>query len=63
MVATGIYTVFGGLRAVLYTDMLQAFVFVGGSAVVLFVGLDAVGGWSGLYARGRQRHSSTCGSR
>ena len=50
VVATGIYTVFGGLRAVLYTDMLQAFVFVGGSAVVLFVGLDAVGGWSGLYA-------------
>ena len=50
VVATGVYTVFGGLRAVLYTDMLQAFVFVGGSAVVLFVGLDAVGGWSGLYA-------------
>ena len=50
VVATGIYTVFGGLRAVLYTDMLQAFVFVGGSAAVLFVGLDAVGGWSALYA-------------
>ncbi len=49
VVATGIYTVFGGLRAVLYTDMLQAFVFVGGSAVVLFVGLDAVGGWNALY--------------
>ena len=55
VVATGVYTVFGGLRAVLYTDMLQAFVFVGGSAVVLFIGLDAVGGWSGLYA-GRRQH-------
>jgi len=50
VVATGIYTVFGGLRAVLYTDMLQAFVFIGGAVAVLFVGLDAVGGWSGLYA-------------
>ena len=50
VVATGIYTVFGGLRAVLYTDMLQAFVMVGGSLVVLFVGLDAVGGWNSLYA-------------
>lgn len=50
VVATGIYTVFGGLRAVLYTDMLQAIVFVGGSAAVLFVGLDAVGGWGELRA-------------
>jgi SSS family solute:Na+ symporter len=50
VVATGIYTVFGGLRAVLYTDMLQAFVMVGGSLVVLFVGLDAIGGWKSLYA-------------
>ena len=48
VVATGVYTVFGGLRAVLYTDVLQAFVLIGGSAVVMFVGLDAVGGWSGL---------------
>jgi SSS family solute:Na+ symporter len=50
VIATGIYTVFGGLRAVLYTDMLQAFVFVGGSAAVLFIGLDAVGGWGELRA-------------
>jgi len=50
VVATGIYTVFGGLRAVLYTDMLQAIVFVGGSVAVLFIGLDAVGGWDSLYA-------------
>ncbi len=50
VVATGIYTVFGGMRAVLYTDMLQAFVMVGGSLVVVFVGLDAVGGWNSLYA-------------
>ena len=26
VLATGVYTVFGGLRAVLYTDVLQTFV-------------------------------------
>ena len=31
---TGVYTVFGGLRAVLYTDMLQMFVLIGGEALV-----------------------------
>lgn len=49
VVATGIYTVFGGLRAVLYTDMLQMFVLVGGAVAVTLVGLDALGGWDGLY--------------
>jgi len=29
VIATGIYTVFGGLRAVLYTDMLQMFILIG----------------------------------
>jgi solute:Na+ symporter, SSS family len=46
VVATGIYTVFGGLRAVLYTDMIQMFVLIGGAVVVTLVGLDALGGWS-----------------
>ena len=45
VVATGIYTVIGGLRAVLYTDMIQMFVLIGGSLVVTFMGLSAVGGW------------------
>ena len=43
--ATGVYTVFGGLRAVLYTDMVQMFVLIGGSLAVTFAGLSAVGGW------------------
>ncbi|MGH9381961.1 MAG: sodium:solute symporter [Thermoanaerobaculia bacterium] len=45
VVATGIYTIFGGLRAVLVTDTLQMFVLIGGAVAVLLVGLDAVGGW------------------
>ncbi|HUP01491.1 MAG TPA: sodium/solute symporter, partial [Gemmatimonadota bacterium] len=45
VVATGIYTVFGGLRAVLYTDLLQMFVLVAGAGTVTIIGLGAVGGW------------------
>jgi SSS family solute:Na+ symporter len=45
VVATGIYTVFGGLRAVLYTDMIQMFVLIGGAVAVTIAGLDALGGW------------------
>ena len=49
VIATGIYTVFGGLRAVLYTDLLQMFVLVGGAMIVTVVGLSELGGWNGLY--------------
>ncbi len=45
VVATGIYTVLGGLRAVLYTDVLQMVVLVLGATAVTVVGLDALGGW------------------
>ncbi|MBN1826410.1 MAG: sodium:solute symporter [Candidatus Eisenbacteria bacterium] len=48
VIATGIYTVFGGLRAVLYTDLLQAFVLIGGSATVTLIGLAELGGWGAL---------------
>lgn len=48
VVITGIYTVFGGLRAVLYTDMVQMFVLIGGSIAVTVFGLNAVGGWGEL---------------
>ena len=48
VVVTGVYTIFGGLHAVMYTEAIQAFVLLIGSAVLLFVGLDKVGGWSAL---------------
>ncbi len=50
VVATGIYTVFGGLRAVLYTDMVQMFVLVGGAVLVTLIGLSQLGGWGELRA-------------
>ena len=51
IVITGVYTVMGGLRAVIYTEVMQAVVLIIGSAVLAVVGLQAVGGWSGLEAR------------
>lgn len=48
VIVTGIYTVFGGLHAVMYTEALQAIVLLLGSAVLMFVGLDKVGGWNAL---------------
>src|SRR2546428_7152257 len=51
IVVTGIYTVLGGLRAVIYTEVMQAVVLIIGSAALAVVGLHAVGGWSGLEAR------------
>jgi SSS family solute:Na+ symporter len=51
IVITGLYTIMGGLRAVIYTEVLQAVVLIVGSAALAFLGLDAIGGWSGLHAR------------
>jgi SSS family solute:Na+ symporter len=48
VIITGIYTVLGGLHAVMYTEAIQAIVLIVGSAVLLFVGLGKVGGWHGL---------------
>src|SRR5688572_3214686 len=45
---TGIYTVLGGMRAVVYTEALQTVVLVLGAGTLTFVGLDVVGGWDGL---------------
>ena len=48
VVATGIYTVAGGLAAVIYTDLFQAFVLLGGAIILTLLGLDKVGGFEGL---------------
>jgi SSS family solute:Na+ symporter len=47
VVLTGIYTVLGGLRAVVYTDAMQAIVLIVGSVCVTTIGLFTLGGWSG----------------
>lgn len=48
VVATGTYTVAGGLRAVIYTEVLQTTVLLSGGVIVALVGLFTVGGFRGL---------------
>ena len=50
VVLTGLYTVAGGLRAVLYTDSAQAVILLVGSAAITYFGLEKLGGWSELKA-------------
>jgi SSS family solute:Na+ symporter len=50
VVATGAYTIAGGLRAVIYTEVMQTFVLILGSLLLTVLGLQALGGWSGLQA-------------
>lgn len=49
VIATGLYVVLGGLRAVVYTEAIQTIIFIISSAVILFIGLEKVGGWNRLY--------------
>ena len=48
VIATGFYTVLGGLKAVIYTDMVQAFILLVGTLCVTGFGLYALGGWDNL---------------
>ena len=48
VVLTGMYTVAGGLRAVLYTDSVQAIVLLIGSIAITYFGLERLGGWGEL---------------
>ncbi|NSW95390.1 MAG: sodium/solute symporter [Bacteroidales bacterium] len=46
VILTGIYTTLGGMRAVLYTSVLQTPVLLIGSLAILVIGLIKLGGWS-----------------
>ncbi|MBN2349491.1 MAG: sodium:solute symporter [Bacteroidales bacterium] len=48
VVVTGIFTVVGGMKSVLYTSVLQTPVLLIGSIVILIIGLEKVGGWGSL---------------
>jgi len=48
VIATGIYTIAGGLSAVIYTDLIQAAILIAGSVVLTMIGMDRVGGFAGL---------------
>lgn len=48
VIATGLYTVFGGLKAVIYTDMIQSIIFILGGLAATYFGLQAIGGWDNV---------------
>ena len=50
VVMTGIYTIAGGLAAVIYTELVQTLVLLTGAVVLTFIGLNEVGGFAGLRA-------------
>ena len=48
VVLTGLYTTFGGMKAVLYTSVLQTPILLIGSIAILVIGLIKVGVWNEL---------------
>lgn len=47
-IIVAVFTIIGGFTAVAYTDAIQAFIMIIGTSIMLFIGLDKVGGWEGL---------------
>lgn len=50
VIATGIYTIAGGLAAVIYTDLVQTLILIAGAVILTLIGLHDVGGFAGLRA-------------
>jgi SSS family solute:Na+ symporter len=44
----GVYTIFGGIAAVVMTDVIQMIIMFVGGATLVFLGFYHVGGWEGL---------------
>ena len=50
LVFSGIYSIYGGMKAVAWTDVVQVIFLVGGGLITTFIALDAVGGEDGVIA-------------
>lgn len=50
VIATGVYTIAGGLAAVIYMDLVQTLVLLAGAIALTWIGLEKVGGFEGLRA-------------
>lgn len=49
-IVAGLYTIAGGLAAVIYTDAIQTALLMIGAVVITVVAYDKVGGWEGMTA-------------
>lgn len=54
--ATGAYTIAGGLRAVIWTEMLQLGVLLSGGIVLAFATIGKAGGWAAVLATSSEWH-------
>src|SRR5215813_334781 len=48
VIATGVYTIAGGLAAVIYTDLVQTMILIAGAVILTVIGLERTGGFAGL---------------
>ncbi|XP_005521350.2 PREDICTED: sodium/glucose cotransporter 4 [Pseudopodoces humilis] len=48
LAVTAVYTIIGGLTAVIYTDLLQTVIMVLGAFILMFIGFEKVGWYEGL---------------
>jgi SSS family solute:Na+ symporter len=56
VLVTGLYTILGGMRAVVYTEAFQTVILLLGATVITIMGLNAVGGWDELKATAGSEH-------
>lgn len=54
----GVYTILGGLEAVVVTDTVQAILLVIGAAAIFVFGIEAVGGWDAMMNQLSSDHTS-----
>ena len=52
----GVYTIAGGLASVVWTDLLQAILLLGGGLLVFVLGLKEIGGWQQMVGQGPRSH-------
>ena len=56
VIFTGVYTIIGGMKAVIYTETLQTIILILGSIIITYLGLQEVGGWQELKATVEPEH-------
>ena len=56
VILTGLYTILGGMRAVVYTETFQTVVLILGSVFITYLGLQAIGGFGELRATVGSEH-------
>lgn len=54
-ILAGAYTIYGGLKAVVWSDLIQGAALLLGGTLVLFLAMDAAGGWGSFYSENQDK--------